>query len=170
MCILVIKQAKIDKNSMLSSLYIRDLNLPPIRFVQFVPQFVLRCRLYSFIISMRRAIEWFRVVIEGKKRERDYWGANSSPGCSLIHGPRQKSRFRRVFLLFEMFFLVKILKISSQIVSNNKNNLKSTILPTKPAERPQQRWGKHFIQISAVAKEVAKEASGPASGNWICLL
>ena len=34
------------------SLYIRDLNLPPIRFVQFVPRFVPRCRLYSFIISM----------------------------------------------------------------------------------------------------------------------
>ena len=32
--------------------YIRDLNLPPIRFVQFVPRFVPRCRLYSFIISM----------------------------------------------------------------------------------------------------------------------
>ena len=27
-----------------------------------------------------------RVVIEGKKWERGYWGANSSPGCSLIHG------------------------------------------------------------------------------------
>ena len=26
-----------------------------------------------------------RVVNEGKKRERGYWGANSSPGCSLIH-------------------------------------------------------------------------------------
>ena len=38
------------------SLYIRDLNLPPIRFVQFVPQFVPRCRLYSFIISMVRIL------------------------------------------------------------------------------------------------------------------
>ena len=37
---------------MLSSLYIRDLSLAPIRFVQFVPRFVPRCRLYSFIISM----------------------------------------------------------------------------------------------------------------------
>ena len=26
-----------------------------------------------------------RVVIEGKKWERGYWGANSSPGCPLIH-------------------------------------------------------------------------------------
>ena len=26
-----------------------------------------------------------RVDIEGKKRERGYWGANSSPVCSLIH-------------------------------------------------------------------------------------
>ena len=32
--------------------YIRDLNLPPIRFIQFVPRFVPRCRLYSFIISI----------------------------------------------------------------------------------------------------------------------
>ena len=32
--------------------YIRNLNLPPIRFVQFVPRLVPRCHLYSFIISM----------------------------------------------------------------------------------------------------------------------
>ena len=55
--------------------------------------------------------------IEGKIWERGYWGANSSPGCSLIHDvPGKKSHFRRVFQLFEMFFLVKILKISFQIV------------------------------------------------------
>ena len=43
---------KLTKTVRFSSLYIRDLNLPPIRFVQFVPRFVPRCRLYSFIISM----------------------------------------------------------------------------------------------------------------------
>ena len=43
---------KLTKTVCFSSLYIRDLNLPPIRFVQFVPQFIPRCRLYSFIISM----------------------------------------------------------------------------------------------------------------------
>ena len=67
------------------------------------------------------------------------------------------------------FFLVKILKISSQIVSNNKNNWKSTILPTKPAKRPQQRWGNHFIQISAVAKVVAKEALAQPISAWPCI-
>ena len=49
------KQAKNQKyfNILKFSLaYIRDLNLPPIRFVQFVPRFVPRCRLYSFMISM----------------------------------------------------------------------------------------------------------------------
>ena len=35
------------------SVYLRGLNSgAPIRFVQFVPRFVIRCRLYSFIISM----------------------------------------------------------------------------------------------------------------------
>ena len=43
------KNKQKDKNSMFSSIYIWDLNLPPIRFVQFVPRFVRRCRLYSFI-------------------------------------------------------------------------------------------------------------------------
>ena len=46
------KQEKIDKNCVLSSPYMRDLSLAPIRFVQFVPRFVPRCRPYSFIISM----------------------------------------------------------------------------------------------------------------------
>ena len=67
-----------------------------------------------------RAIEIInntRGDIEGKIWERGYWGANSSPGCSLIHDvPGKKSHLRRVFQLFEMFFLVKILKISFQIV------------------------------------------------------
>ena len=58
-----------------------------------------------------------REDIEGKIWERGYWGANSSPGCSLIHDvPGKRSHFRRVFQLFEMFFLIKILKISFQIV------------------------------------------------------
>ena len=49
---------------MLSWLYIRDLNLPPIRFVQFVPQFVPRCRLYSFIISMFKTLKLsFQTII-----------------------------------------------------------------------------------------------------------
>ena len=47
--------------------------------------------------------------IEGKIGERDDWGANSSPGCSLIHDvPDKKSRFRRVFLLN---YLIKKLHI-----------------------------------------------------------
>ena len=46
------KQEKNQKYFKFSLAYIRDLNLPPIRFVQFVPRFVPRCRLYSFIISM----------------------------------------------------------------------------------------------------------------------
>ena len=52
--------------------------------------------------------------IEGKIGERGNWGANSSPGCSLIHNvPDKKSRFRRVF---QLFFALKILKISFQTV------------------------------------------------------
>ena len=52
--------------------------------------------------------------MEGKIGERGVWGANSSPGCSLSHDvPDKKSRFRRVF---QLFFAVKILKISFQTV------------------------------------------------------
>ena len=56
--------------------------------------------------------------IEGERIwERGDWGANSSPGCSLIQDvPDKNSRCRRVFLLFKLFFAVKILKISLQIV------------------------------------------------------
>ena len=55
--------------------------------------------------------------IEGKIGKRGVWGANSSTGCSLIHDiPDKKSRLRQVFLLFKLFFAVKILKISFQIV------------------------------------------------------
>ena len=48
--------------------------------------------------------------IEGEIWERGDWGANSSPVCSLIHDVRW------VFLLFKLFFAVKILQISFQIV------------------------------------------------------
>ena len=48
--------------------------------------------------------------IEGEIWERGDWGANSSPVCSLIHD------VRLVFLLFKLFFAVKILHISFQIV------------------------------------------------------
>ena len=51
--------------------YIRDLNLPPIRFVQFVPRFVTRCRLYSFIISM--ILPWRVLVTE----LYNYWRSGS---------------------------------------------------------------------------------------------
>ena len=65
---------------MLSSLYIRDLNLPPIRFVQFVPQFIPRCRLYSFIISMTECL--------------------NSLNMATFY-----VRFRSCFLLFARFFV-----------------------------------------------------------------
>ena len=48
--------------------------------------------------------------IEGEIWERGDWGANSSPVCSLIHD------VRRVFLLFKLFFAVKILQISFLII------------------------------------------------------
>ena len=54
--------------------------------------------------------------IKGEFWERGDWGANSSPVCLLIHD------VGRVFLLFKLFFAVKILQISFQIVYNNKNN------------------------------------------------
>ena len=41
---------------MFSSLYIRDLSLAPIGLVQFVPRFVPRCRLYSFIGQVKAAL------------------------------------------------------------------------------------------------------------------
>ena len=49
---MVIKTGKKTKTVCFSSIYIRDLNLAPIRFVQFVLRFFPRCPLYSFIISM----------------------------------------------------------------------------------------------------------------------
>ena len=59
-----------------------------------------------------------REDIEGKIWERGDWGGGEFKSRMFTHSrcPRQKSRLRRVFLLFEMFFLVKILKISFQIV------------------------------------------------------
>ena len=47
------KNRQKDENSIcFSSIYIQDLNLAPIRFVQFVLRFFPRCPLYSFIIPM----------------------------------------------------------------------------------------------------------------------
>ena len=50
--IMVIKTGKKPKTVCFSLIYIRDLNLAPIRFVQFVARFSPRCPLYSFIIFM----------------------------------------------------------------------------------------------------------------------
>ena len=46
------KNRQKDENSMFFIDIHPDLNLAPIRFVQFVPRFFPRCPLYSFIISM----------------------------------------------------------------------------------------------------------------------
>ena len=54
--------------------------------------------------------------IEGKIGERDDWGANSSPGCSLIHDVPDKKVVLDGFSIFKLFFVVRILKISFQIV------------------------------------------------------
>ena len=51
-CVMVIKTGKKTKTVCFSPIYIRDLNLAPIRFVQFVLRFFPRCPLYSFIIPM----------------------------------------------------------------------------------------------------------------------
>ena len=65
---------------------------------------------------MRNLVVFIEIVnntrggIEGEFWERGDWGANSSTVCSLIHD------VRRVFLLFKLFFAVKILQISFQIV------------------------------------------------------
>ena len=92
--------------------------------------FVQRQKMYSFKQEISRQLPMAcnrpypieiinntRGSIEGEIWERDDWGANSCPGCSPIHDfPDKKSRFRWVFLLFKLFFGVKILKISLQIV------------------------------------------------------
>ena len=49
---MVIKTGKKTKTLCFLSIYIRDLNLAPIRFVQFVPRFFPRCALCSFIIFL----------------------------------------------------------------------------------------------------------------------
>ena len=47
--------------------------------------------------------------IEGKIGERSVWGANSIPDVhSFTMSQTKKSHFRRVFLLFKLFFAVKI--------------------------------------------------------------
>ena len=58
------KNRQKTKNIKFSLAYIRDLNLPPIRFVQFVPRFVARCRLYSFIISMDTTVKNNTPIVE----------------------------------------------------------------------------------------------------------
>ena len=56
----------------------------------------------------------------GKIWKRDDWegggGQIQVPNVHSFTMSQAKSRFRRVFLLFEMFFLVEILKISFQVV------------------------------------------------------
>ena len=72
--------------------------------------------LVSLVVYAIEIINNTRGGIEGKIGERGVWGANSNPGCSLIHDiPDKKSRFRRIF---QLFFAVKILimKISFQTV------------------------------------------------------
>ena len=76
--------------------------------------------------------------IEVKIWERGDWGGGRIQ-VPDVHpftmSQAQKRHFRRVFLLFEMFFFLKILKISTSTTTRKK-----------------------FTQISAVAKVVAKEA------------
>ena len=66
--------------------------------------------MFRQLASIIEIISNTRGGIEGEFWERDNWEANSSPVCSLIHD------VRRVFLLFKLFFAVKILQISFQIV------------------------------------------------------
>ena len=52
----------------------------------------------KLVIFVIETINNTRGGIEGEIWERDDWGANSSPGCSLIHDVSdKKSRFRQVF-------------------------------------------------------------------------
>ena len=105
MCILIIKTSKKTKTVCFLSLYIRDLNLPPIRFVQFVPRFVPRCRLYSFIISM--------VTTPSKHHRRSQSAANLSTktrykvcsnGFAYITTPTT-SIFKQLVLASMMWFV-----------------------------------------------------------------
>ena len=84
------------------------------------PNFVERIRQVENGIKTIEIINNTRRDIEGKIWERSDWGGGGDKFKSRMftHSrcPRQKSHFGRVFLLFEMFFLVKILKISFQIV------------------------------------------------------
>ena len=50
------KNRQKHENSMFSSIYIRDLYLAHIKFVQFVPRFLPRCPLYSFIICTNNIV------------------------------------------------------------------------------------------------------------------
>ena len=42
-------------------------------------------RTFRYVTYTIEIINNTRVAVEGKKRERGFWRANSSPGCSLIH-------------------------------------------------------------------------------------
>ena len=63
------KNKQKDKNSMFFIAIHPGLKFAPIRFVQFVPRFVPRCRLYSFIICMVSVLSFspaiFGTFVEG---------------------------------------------------------------------------------------------------------
>ena len=64
---------------------------------------VLISRLYYFACHASRTIEIInntRGDIEGKIWERGDWGANSSPGCSLIHDVPDKKVILDEFFCF----------------------------------------------------------------------
>ena len=61
---------------------------------------------YSSVVALVciEIINNTRVDIEGKIWERGYWGANSSPGCSLIHDvPGKKVILDEFFCFFKCF-------------------------------------------------------------------
>ena len=89
---------------------------------------------------------------------------------SFTMSQAKKSRFRRVnFLCFKLFFAVTILKISSQLSKIITTIEKLLFCPQNRENDPKQRRGKHFIQISAVAKVVAKETLVQPISAWPCI-
>ena len=63
--------------------------------------------LFLFLNTPRKLIEIInntRGNIEGKIWERGYWGANSSPGCSLIHDVPGKQVILDEFFCFLRVF------------------------------------------------------------------
>ena len=93
--------------------------------------------------------------IESKIGERGVWWAYSSPGCSLIHDVPDKKGF---FNFFKLFFVVKYWKYHFRLPKLSKTIEKVKFCPQNRQNDLKQRWGKHFIQISAVPKVVAKES------------